>query len=192
MFLSWGGKGVMKAAWSLYHQTVMQARRPAFYTIYEVPDTVNGRFDLLGLHVALVVRRLQVEGRAGIRLGQALFDQMFLDMDRSMRERGVGDLSVPKHMKRLMRGFNGRCLTYAAALDAGDDAALAAALNRNVFAGQAEERQVERLANCAKSCAAWLAAQPFERLRQGQIDFPKELSDEQVDANARVEYGMVA
>ena len=92
---------------TLYGTIVAQARLACFYREYGVPDTVNGRFDLLVLHLALVLDRLADEPQLQ-ELGQALFDHFCTDMDQNLREMGVGDLSVPKHMQRIGEAFYGR------------------------------------------------------------------------------------
>jgi len=92
---------------SLYGTIVAQARLPCFYREYEVPDTVNGRFDLLILHVTLVLERLADDPQLR-ELGQGLFDHFCTDMDQNLREMGVGDLSVPRHMRRVGEAFYGR------------------------------------------------------------------------------------
>ena len=92
---------------TLYGTIVAQARLPCFYREYRVPDTVNGRLDLLVLHLALVLDRLADESQLR-ELGQALFDHFCTDMDRNLREIGIGDLSVPKHMQRVGEAFYGR------------------------------------------------------------------------------------
>lgn len=117
----------LATARALYDQAVAAARAPQFYTEWGVPDTVDGRFEMITLHVALAMRPLPLPVR------QALFDVMFRDIDRSLREMGVGDLAVPKRMKRMMAAFNGRAQAYLAALASGDETALDAALTRNVY-----------------------------------------------------------
>jgi len=122
----------------LYDALVMSARQPAFYRDYAVPDTLDGRFECISLHVFALVFRLKNEGGefapAADKLAQSLFDAMFRDMDYSLREMGVGDLGVPKRMKRMMKAFNGRCHAYTMALapDA-PHGALADALCRNLY-----------------------------------------------------------
>ena len=121
---------------SLYGAIVAQARDPAFYDTYGVPDTALGRFELIALHAFLVMRRLKREGEAGTDAAQALFDLMFADVDRNLREMGVGDLGVGRRVKTLAKGFFGCVRAYEEALD-GDPAgpALGAALARNLYAG---------------------------------------------------------
>src|SRR5690606_27298163 len=91
-----------------------------------------GRFEMVALHMLLVQRRLRGEAGAAPDIAQVLTDDFFVDLDHSLRELGIGDLGVPKRMKRLARMFYGRTRAYGDALDAGDPAALAAALARNV------------------------------------------------------------
>ena len=92
---------------TLYGTIVAQARLPSFYREYGVADTVNGRFDLLVVHLALVIDRL-AEGPESREAGQALFDHFCRDMDHNLREMGIGDLSVPKEMERIGQAFYGR------------------------------------------------------------------------------------
>src|SRR5262249_20232090 len=86
---------------SLYGMIVAQARAPAFYQIYRVPDTVGGRFEMVLLHAVLVLQRLEQGGDPWRRIGQGVFDRFCRDMDESMREMGVGDLAVPRKMRRI-------------------------------------------------------------------------------------------
>jgi cytochrome b pre-mRNA-processing protein 3 len=119
----------------LYAKAVAQARQPFFYSARAVPDTVDGRFDLLALHMFLLLHRLGAEGAAMRGLAQDLFDLMFGDMDRSLREMGVSDMSVGKRVKEMARAFYGRIDAYEPAL--GDLAQLEAALARNLYRGGA-------------------------------------------------------
>src|SRR5262249_51455750 len=102
-----------------------------------VPDTLDGRFDMVGLHVFLVIRRLGALPEPGPAMGQAVFDAVFSDMDVNLREVGVGDLSVGRKDRAMWEAFHGRSAAYQAALSAGDATALAAALVRNVWRGAA-------------------------------------------------------
>ena len=112
----------------LYNACVLQARQPEFYSAFGVPDTVDGRFDLLLLHVFMLMHRLDHEADAK----QELFDLMFADMDRSLREMGVGDMSISRKIKPMISAFYGRGQAYQRALDA-DDTTLAATLRRNLY-----------------------------------------------------------
>jgi cytochrome b pre-mRNA-processing protein 3 len=120
---------------TLYGAIVAQARNPVLYADFGVPDTVSGRFEMVVLHTGLVLDRLQGEGEAGKAAGQKVFDLYCRDMDQSLRELGVGDLGVPKRMKKMAEAFYGRAAAYGAAVVAKDKVLLAEALARNVFAG---------------------------------------------------------
>jgi cytochrome b pre-mRNA-processing protein 3 len=156
---------------ALYGKIVTQARSPVFYADYGVPDTVSGRFDLIVLHLVLVVRRL--DGAAGGRgLGQGLFDRFCRDLDDNLREMGVGDLAVPKEMRRLGEAFYGRQAAYLAALAAGDDGELVRALARNIFNASADADRAVRLARYVRMAAHRLDAQDEAALARGEIVFP--------------------
>ena len=125
-------KSAREAADIAYRRIVKQARSPVFFTDYGVPDTLDGRFELICLHAFLYFHRLKEDRPRAGRFCQSVFDRMFADFDCSLREMGVGDLSVGKHVTHMARAFYGRVLSYEAAL-ASDDSVLAAALARNLF-----------------------------------------------------------
>ena len=118
---------------SLYGELVELARAPVLYADWGVPDTVDGRLEMISLHAALVMRRLAGVDEAGQALAQALFDVMFADVDRNLRELGVGDLSVGKKVKRIAESFFGRAAALERALANGDTEAIAGILMRNVY-----------------------------------------------------------
>jgi cytochrome b pre-mRNA-processing protein 3 len=138
---------------AIYGMIVTQAREPLFYRDLGVPDTVNGRFDLLILHLWVVLRRFRcADGEANV--SQALFDRFCEDMDANLREMGVGDLTVPKRMQAFGEAFYGRAAAYDAAFAAGDEA-LAQALCKNVLNGEGMDN-ARRLAVYAKIALARL------------------------------------
>lgn len=95
---------------------VAQARSPAFYRDFGIPDTVNGRFDMVVLHLALVLARLRGSGPVTEPLAQGLFDLFCRDMDGNLREMGISDLKVPKQMKGIGEAVYGRLRAYDEAL----------------------------------------------------------------------------
>lgn len=119
------------AAERLYDGLVVQARQPVFFSDYWVPDTVDGRFDMVLMHSFVVMRRLGNGNQAARDLSQALYDVMFVEMDRAVREMGIGDLSVKRHVRRMMRAFNGRMEAYEMGL--ADHARMRDALRRNLY-----------------------------------------------------------
>jgi cytochrome b pre-mRNA-processing protein 3 len=153
---------------------VAQARLPQLYRDYAVPDTVNGRFDLIILHLALVLDRLAAIGKVR-GLGQGLFDRFWQDMDHNLREMGVGDLAVPKRMRRMGEAFYGRAQAYRVALAADDDNGLAAALRRNIYAG-APDAPAHRLAAYMREAVRQLQAQDQGAIAAGQLRFPEPAS----------------
>jgi cytochrome b pre-mRNA-processing protein 3 len=160
------------AAIDLYGAIVEQARQPAFFARHGVPDTVDGRFELIALHAFLVLNRLKADRQQTAELGQALFDAMFADMDRGLREMGVGDLSVGRHVKGMAQSFYGRVVAYEHGL-AADEAALAEALTRNLYGTVAPRADdAEALAAYMRQCVAALAVQPVDVFLTGQARFP--------------------
>jgi cytochrome b pre-mRNA-processing protein 3 len=117
----------------LHEQLVEQARCSVFYTDFGVPDTVDGRFDMIVLHGFLVMQRLKAEGDVAMDLSQSIFDTMFLHMDISLREMGVGDLSVGKRIKKMATAFYGRVEAYDEPILTDDREELAKALSRNLY-----------------------------------------------------------
>lgn len=155
----------------LYGAIVAQSRRAAFYTGYGVPDTVDGRFDLIVLHMVLLLARLDREGPSGHDLGQNLFDRFCRDLDANLREMGVGDLAVPKRMRQFGEAFYGRQTAYRAAFDASDGRALEKALARNIFQG-VNGAEPRRLARYARAVARQLEAHDQVALLRGAVAFP--------------------
>ena len=157
----------------LYGTIVAQARATAFYQTYGVPDTVNGRFEMVVLHVVLLLRRLAAEPEPIRQLGQEVFDHFCRDMDANLREMGVGDLAVPRKMRGIGEAFYGRQQVYDAALRAQSSDALTAVLSRNVY-GTADQRHsgVGRLAAYVREAGRRLAAQEGAALRGGTLAFP--------------------
>ncbi len=167
----------------LYGRAVTAARVPSLYRDLGVPDTLDGRFDLVGLYVFLLVRRLEVEPPAGHHLAQAVFDAMFSDMDVTLRELGVGDLSVGKRVKAMWEAFHGRARAYEAALSApvgspvgspverGEDDPLAEALARNVWRGKPAPGGPAVLARLVRAEDRHLASQPLAELAGGSVAF---------------------
>lgn len=115
-----------RKAKQLYGAVVAAARRPEFYRDYGVPDTLNGRYEMIVLVLFQLLERLRSEGSAAEETSRLTLEAFFTDMDDCMREIGVGDLSVPKKVKKAAAGFYDRAKSYRAALDAGDMGAMAA------------------------------------------------------------------
>jgi cytochrome b pre-mRNA-processing protein 3 len=159
-----------RAGYDLYGAAVAAARAVPLYARLGAPDTLDGRFDLVGLHAYLLIRRLGALDEPGAALAQAVFDAMFSDMDVTLREMGVGDLSVGRKVRAMWEAFHGRSAAYGQAIDAGDAAALAAALRRNVWRG-AGDGDAQGLARLALAQAAHLDGQGLVSLTAGRVTF---------------------
>ena len=160
------------AANPLYGQIVAQARQPEFYLAAGVPDTVQGRFEMIALHMFLVLHRLKQEGGQGADLAQDLFDLMFQDMDRNLRELGTGDLAVGKRIKALAKGLYGRIAAYEKGLTGPDTADLEQALARNVFDSEpVAPGALKELADYLRCTVRALASQPYRDISAGTIVF---------------------
>ncbi len=167
-----------RAGYELYGAAVAAARQPWFYRELGVPDTLDGRFDLVGLHAFLVIRRLSALPPPGPDVSQAVFDAMFSDMDINLREMGVSDLAVGKRVTAMWEAFHGRAAAYEAALagapPVGDgDTALAEALARNVWRGQVTLPDgPRRLASLVRRHVEHLGQIAPAALQAGKLAFP--------------------
>ena len=160
-----------RAGFQLYGCAVAAARDAYLYTTVGVPDTLDGRFDLVGLHAFLLIRRLGKES-GGPTLAQAIFDAMFADMDINLRELGVGDMGIARRMRAMWEGFHGRAAVYAQAMDAADPVALEAALARNVWRGEPPPAGAAgALVRLAFAEERHLAGQDLAALLRGEADF---------------------
>ena len=171
------GEGI---AHDLYVAAVAEARQPLFYVEYGVPDTVDGRFDLIVLHVYLFLRQLNqlalrdggaAESVQAGQFAQSLFDIMFSDMDRSLREMGVSDISIGKRVKHMVKAFYGRAVAYDEGLT-GPDTVLRDALERNLFGTvQPSQNQLAAMAEYIRYQADYLAKASDQDTLAGKLKF---------------------
>ena len=168
------------AAHALYLAAVAQARLPVFYRDHGIPDSVDGRFELIVMHVYLLLRALnklteraavpQTTNQAG-EIAQALFDTMFGDMDRSLREMGVSDIAVGKRVKHMAKSFYGRAAAYDEALTGSGDL-LGDALRRNLFGTVAPAAaDVAAMADYLRCQAEQMASIPEAQVLSGDVQF---------------------
>jgi len=171
---------------TLYESAVIQARSTVFYADLAVPDTLDGRFENILLHVWLVLRRIRMDDATTERhdkVAQAVFDSMITDMDRSLREMGVGDLRVGKRVKAMAQAFYGHVKAYDDGINADDNQVLSATLLRNLY-GTSEKDQSEldtavgTMANYVRQEANNLENQPLEQLISGEVTFGTPISSE--------------
>lgn len=158
---------------ALYERIVAAARQPALYSEWGVPDTPLGRFEMMSLHLFLLLHRVRGEGGAIADIAQTLTDEFFSDVDSSVRELGIGDAGVPKRVKKLAKMFYGRAASYGEALDHADEPALAAALARNIRPDAADWTGAKPLAVYVAAANTALRGQPTAELLAGRIVFPE-------------------
>jgi cytochrome b pre-mRNA-processing protein 3 len=167
-----GSSPARRKAERLLDAITVQARQPVFFTDFAVPDTLDGRFDLMSLHGALVFRALERKGREGHDLAQLTTDLMFGAFDDAIRSLGVGDSGIPRRVKTMGKAYIGRASAYDAALKAGDAAALGDALARNVYRGATPGAAVvQGLAAYVAGEAARLERLPLERFEAPDLGF---------------------
>ena len=156
----------------VYALIVKQARLPALFGDNGAPDSFDGRFDIMVLHVHLVLRRLRAEGVAREALGQDLFDRFFRDMDQAMREMGVGDLGVGKKIRKMAQAYYGRAAAYDEAMGKATPAPqdrkalIGEVLGRNL-SPQDDSKDFDRLADYTLALEAHLAGLPLETILNG-------------------------
>ena len=164
-------------AGQLYGQLARQARLAAFYTRFGVPDSIDGRFEMLCIHAHALFHRLRGQGAEADQLAQAVYDAMFLDLDGSLRELGVADLGVGRRIKVMTEALKGRIHAYDAALaetGAVAEGALRAAIGRNVYGTTAAtSEQVTAMAGYLRALRAALAGASFADLAAGRVQFPQ-------------------
>lgn len=172
MILDWLRSKTPDTAYSAYTALVEQARQPAFYINSAVPDTLDGRFDMIVMHIMLIFRRFNAGDEKARAFGQHIFDIFIQDMDRSLREIGVGDVSIPKKMKKIGRSYYGRSDVYTDALDRRDPDALADAIDRNIFTDETNVAASQLLAGYMIRADDLLAGQSVSDLLAGKFAWP--------------------
>ena len=158
----------------LHGEIMAGVLNPALYLGYGVPDTFEGRFEMLVLHGALTTRRIELLPAPGPDLAQDLTDGIFRALDATLREMGVGDVTVPKKMKKHAESYAGRAFSYFSALQAQDENALRLALARNVYGDEARAASPEggRLAAYALAIDARLATYDLDHFLSGKVGYP--------------------
>jgi cytochrome b pre-mRNA-processing protein 3 len=157
----------------LYGAIVAQARLPIFYRSLGVPDTLEGRFTLLSLHLFVVLHRLKAEGAEGAGIVQGLVDRFSQDMETVLRELGVSDIRIPKRMRGLAASSMSLLQSYEGAFAKGQSA-LAEAIEATLPDGTANRELSSRaLASYLWASAVALEQQTFASLNEGAIEFPE-------------------
>ena len=163
---------VKRKAGELYGRVVAAARQAAVYRDMGVPDTPEGRFEMVALMLFLGLDWLQTAGEEGDKVQQLTIEQFVTDMDDCMREMGVGDLTVPKKVRRVAAGFYERAGAYRAALTAAPASLLHEALRNYVYAGAGGDADIDKLATYVRSVRAALTALGDAAAVNGELTFP--------------------
>jgi len=137
-----------RTARALYGSIVTQARHPIFYASWGVPDTAEGRFEVLAMHLVLVLRRLGSRDAVDFRVLRVLNEIFVVDLDDALRELAVGDLAVPRQVKRAVAVLHDRHVLYGGALDDGGDRRLADAVSARLGTLK-DARDLDTAAICA-------------------------------------------
>lgn len=169
------------AAQALYMAAGKAARQKPLFTSYGVPDSFDGRFDALLLHVAVIFIRLRViDTPQAAALAQQFFDAMFTQVELSIRESGIGDLSVSRHMKRMMTACQGRTQAYQDGLAATDTAMLEDAIRRNLYGTieQPDTHNIKAMAAYLRQMDTYLRAQSDDAIMQGIATYPELTGEE--------------
>ena len=160
---------ITEQAHAAYVRIVSQSRNQKFYTDFGVADTIDGRFDVIVLHLSLVLNRLKSEQQMG-EFKRVLQEVFFADMDRSLREMGVTDTGVGKRIKKMTQAFYGRLQTYEIAFD--DEKLLAEALSRNLYRGIIVSETVSSaIANYIQRTRSYLETQPVDAFTAATFNF---------------------
>jgi cytochrome b pre-mRNA-processing protein 3 len=162
---------IRRKAGEIYGAIVAQARRPAFYAELGVPDTPSGRYEMVVIHLFIVLERLRAVAGPASPLPRLLVEAFIADMDDSLREMGTGDLAVPRKVRRAATGLYERSMAYKAALERGDMDALTAVLREHVYGDVAAPR-ARVLADDISTAAAAMAATDVDRMMDGKFAFP--------------------
>lgn len=158
----------------LYERIVARARTEVFYRDLGVADTIEGRFEMIVLHMVLMLQRLKREGEAGQRLGQIVMEHLFAEMDDALRQIGIGDMGVPRRVQRAAAAFSERSRDYTAVLQTGP---LAAALLQHVYTlpdGTVRLESpvdAERLAAYARASVEQLDAATLDAILEDRLPF---------------------
>lgn len=166
-------RGDERADMAFYAAVVAQARQPGFYAGLGVPDTLDGRFELIALHVILVMRRLKGQGAAADERARRLYEVMIDEFDTSLREMGAGDTGIGRRVKTMLRGMHGRIIAYDKALSDPDPRHLEVALDNNLYGTvrEVDPAHLSAVAVYVRETVAALGALPAERIVACELRF---------------------
>ncbi|WP_374650384.1 ubiquinol-cytochrome C chaperone family protein [Dongia sp.] len=180
-----GPRATRDVAGKLFQQLVTQARARVFYEKLGVPDSVDGRFDMVALHIFLIFQRLRGKGDRAAILSQALYDTLIHDFEASLRQLGAGDVGVGKRIRVMTEALQGRIKAYETALAGNDPIELQGALRRNLYGTTEPDIEAVRIvANYLRRAKELADRQPMDRILRGVFEFPPP------PAGAQQDYGL--
>ncbi len=171
MLFSRARRSERASAEAIYATVLSAAREPHFYLKCGVPDTLQGRFEMVTLSLFPVLHRLMHDPGDDPELARRVTESLVDHMDDALREAGVSDTRVPKRMKTLYGSFAGRIAAYGKALGEGEEA-LGAAIGRNVFPEGGEERHILALARFVRGAVSAMRVADLDAVRRGELPFP--------------------
>jgi cytochrome b pre-mRNA-processing protein 3 len=154
---------------AVYATIVAAARQPRFFTDWGIPDTMDGRFEMMVMHTFLAMDRLRNIGSSAEPFSQALVNRFFAEMDAALREAGVGDLGVGKKVRKMAEAFYGRAAAYREGMSSGEHT-LQAAVARNIF-GVTESPHAATIAQWMMRARTVLARHDLNHFEVGHIRF---------------------
>lgn len=161
-----------ETATELYGAVVARAREPHFYAVLGIPDTPEGRYEMIVMHLVQVLERLRAEGPGGVGLSRALIETFVADMDGAMREMGVGDLSVPKKVKSAAAGLYARADAFRQGVEGPDRAALGRAIGRLTLVAAEDDPRAAALAEYYRATWSAVRTLPASEVMDGRLAFP--------------------
>jgi len=165
-------KAQKETAIKLYERIVGRSREAFFYESLQVPDTIDGRFEVLTMHAVLFLRRIKQVGEDGEEMGREVSEVLFKDMDHILRELGVGDLSVARKVREMAEAFYGRAKAYDEGINSDDETILQEALERNLYRGEPAQPGLPALAAFyVRRTTAHLDGVEPDKLMNGQFDW---------------------
>lgn len=177
MFRWFAGRAARKdAAEKIYDAIVAQSRNPGFYIRCSVPDTLSGRFDMLVIHMFVVLQILKLGGREGQLLAQEIVEAFIREMDTMVRDLGVSDRNVPKEVRKIAQLFYGQLLAYSAALQRGNLKGLSTEVLKSFQASEDKTDQPvasDSIALYMQQSIKNIQEMPLNMLLQGNIRFPE-------------------
>ena len=176
MFRWFAGRAARKeAAEKIYDAIVAQSRNAAFYLRCGVPDTLSGRFDMLVIHMFVVLQILKLGGREGQLLAQEIVEAFIREMDTMVRDLGVSDRNVPKEVRKIAQLFYGQLLAYSTALQRNEPKGLANEVWKSFQSGEGSSAEIagDAIAAYMRGAIKNIQEMPLNMLLQGNIRFPE-------------------